>query len=93
MSSKQKSIFTSYKLGVTYSTAKNKSVATKIVYDVAKTKSHCKNNVLDVQNSPTFDIQSINIKNDVHLLFHVAQYLKKDLSIKVRNINLIQDTA
>lgn len=56
MSSKQKSIFTSYKLGVTYSTAKNKSVATKIVYDVAKTKSHCKNNVLDVQNSPTFDI-------------------------------------
>ena len=72
MSSKQKSIFTSYKLGVTYSTAKNKSVATKIVYDVAKTKSHCKNNVLDVQNSPTFDIQSINIKNDVHILFHVA---------------------
>ena len=61
MSSKQKSIFTSYKLGVTYSTAKNKSVATKIVYDVAKTKSHCNNNVLDVQNSPTFDIQSINI--------------------------------
>ena len=93
MSSKQKSIFTSYKLGVTYSTAKNKSVATKIVYDVAKTKSHCKNNVLDVQNSPTFDIQSINIKNDVHLLFHVAKKKKKDLSIKVRNINLIQDTA
>ena len=65
MSSKQKSIFTSYKLGVTYSTAKNKSAATKIVYDVAKTKSHCKNNVLDVQNSPTFDIQSINNLNKV----------------------------
>ena len=69
MSSKQKSIFTSYKLGVTYSTAKNKSVA--ILWFPGAFLSN-KNNVLDVQNSPTFDIQSINIKNDVHLLFHVA---------------------
>ena len=72
MSSKQKSIFTSYKLGVTYSTAKTNQLLPRLSTMLQKPKVTVKINVLDVQNSPTFDIQSINIKNDVHLLFHVA---------------------